>query len=196
MIPYPNTNLASERGFDPRVLGSFTAQLYLRKALNQVHQMLYDPSKSQQTPLPQVPRVDGNFNIVTYIEQALDKSFVPLEFKFDQDDPPATDILAARLRAKYYGALVITFRPFIRQVVQFNLHRTTLHSPAPISGDFRSELTVPVIGPEATTENDIDPLIIEYAKKGIQALIQSTKAFHGLGPQRFIITNVFGTAHA
>lgn len=196
IIPYPNPNLAREYGFDSRVLASFSAQLYLRKALNQVHQMLYDPSKSQQGPLPQAPRLDGEFNIIKYIEEALDMRFVPQEFKFDQNDPPATDLLSARLRAKYWGALVITFRPFIRQIMHFHQQRTALNSPVPVSGDFRSDVAVPVIGPEATTENDIDPKIIEYARKGIHALIQSTRAFHGLGPQRFIITNVFGTAHA
>jgi hypothetical protein len=196
-IPYPNQYLASQYGFDPRVLSSFSAQLYLRKNLNQVHQVLYDPSKSQQGPLPQVPGLDAEFNIFKYIEEALDISrFVPPEFTFDLNDPPATDILSARLRAKYWGALMITFRPFIRQILHFNEKRTALSSPVPISGDFRSEISVPVIGPEAKTESDIDPRVIENAEKGVYALIQSTKAFHGLGPQRFIITNVFGTAHA
>jgi hypothetical protein len=158
--------------------------------------MLYDPSKSQQGPLPHMPWNSSEFNIIKYMEEALNPQFVPQEFKFNENDPPATDILSARLRAKYYGALVITFRPFIRQIVHFNLQRTTLNSPVPISGDFRREITVPVIGPEATTENDIDPRIIEYARRGIDALIRSTQAFHGLGDKRFIITNVFGTAHA
>lgn len=195
-IPYPNQYLASQYGFDPRVLASFSAQLYLRKNLNQVHQVLYDPNKSQQSPLPLVPGLDAEFNIFKYIEEALDMRFVPPEFKFGLNDPPATDLLSARLRAKYWGARVITFRPFIRQILHFNENRTAVNSPAPISGDFRSEITVPVIAPEATTENDIDPKVIENAQKGVDALIQSTKAFHGLGPQRFIITNVFGTAHA
>ena len=32
--------------------------------------------------------------------------------------------------------------------------------------------------------------------KGVKALIESTRAFHGVEDKRFIITNVFGTAHA
>ena len=193
-IPYPNPSLAQEFGFEQRVLTSFAAQLYLRKALNQVHQMLYDPSKSQQSQLPQV--LQGNFNIARYIEGALEMKFVPPEFRFHEEDPPATDILAARLRAKYWGAQVITFRPFIKQILHFNVQKSATDSPVPALGDFRSDLAVPVIGPEVTTEKDIDARVIEYARKGIFALIQSTRAFHGLGPQRFIITNVFGTAHA
>jgi len=158
--------------------------------------MLYDPSKPHQGPLPQLPLSNAEFDIFSHIEAALDLKFVPPEFKFELDDPPAADILSARLRAKYWGARVITFRPFIRQVLQFSENRSALNAPSPISGDFRSEIAVPVIGPEATTESDIDPKVIQNAEKGVQALIQSTKAFHGLGAQRFIITNVFGTAHA
>jgi hypothetical protein len=45
-------------------------------------------------------------------------------------------------------------------------------------------------------KGDIDPQVVELAKKGIKALIESTRAFHGLGDKRPIITNVFGTAHA
>ncbi|CAK7238237.1 hypothetical protein SEUCBS140593_010463 [Sporothrix eucalyptigena] len=40
------------------------------------------------------------------------------------------------------------------------------------------------------------PISIMLARRGIQALIESTRAFHGLPDRRFIITNVFGTAHA
>lgn len=195
-MPYPNVDLARAHGFDQRVLASYTAQLYLRKSLNQIHQMLYDPSKSPQGPLSQTVRLDGGFNIYEFLQEALDMRFVPQEFKFEQDDPPATDILSARLRAKYWGAQNITLRPFIKRIFDFNQRHTALNSPVPISGDFRSEMSVPFIGPEATTEEEIDPRIIEYARRAIRALIQSTKSFHGLGDQRFIITNVFGTAHA
>lgn len=38
--------------------------------------------------------------------------------------------------------------------------------------------------------------MVEYACKGIAALIKSTEAFHGLRNKRFGMTNVFGTAHA
>ncbi|KAB5555007.1 hypothetical protein GE09DRAFT_147122 [Coniochaeta sp. 2T2.1] len=194
-IPYPNPSLATGYGgFEQRVLTSFSAQLYLRKALNQVHQMLYDPSKTQQSPLPHV--LADNFDMTEFTEASLDMRFLPPEFQFHEDDPPANDILAARLRAKYWGLQVITFRPFIKQILHFNVPETAADSQVPASGDFRSDISIPVIGPEVTTENDMDPRIIEYAKKGIFALIQSTRAFHGLGPQRFIITNVFGTAHA
>ncbi|EGU82153.1 hypothetical protein FOXB_07329, partial [Fusarium oxysporum f. sp. conglutinans Fo5176] len=94
---------------------------------------------------------------------------------------------------------VITYRPFIRQILQFS-HSIKNHASSPnfpsVSSEFRQDITAPVIHPKARTHGDIDPQVVELAKKGIKALIESTRAFHGLGDRRPIITNVFGTAHA
>lgn len=189
IMPYPNINLAEEAGFDGHVLRSYLAQLYLRKSLNSIHGMLYNPEKPQ--PLLPTAGAPGG-NIIDYIQRSLDMRFVPPEFKFGHNDPPAGDILSARLRAKYWGAQVITYRPFVRQILELNFQKTVgPDSPMPPS-DFRSDVSVPVIGPD----NGIPPEMIEYAVKGVRALIESTRAFHGLKEKRFIITNVFGTSHA
>ncbi|KAL2264896.1 hypothetical protein VTJ83DRAFT_7406 [Remersonia thermophila] len=187
MMPYPNIKMAEEAGFDQHVLQSYLAQLYLRKSLNQIHGMLYNPEK----PLPAT--VAAGSNIIDYIQSLLDMRFVPPEFMFNIDDPPAGDILSARLRAKYWGAQVITYRPFVRQILEHNFQRTmALEGQMPAPEDFRSGVVVPVIGPD----EKIPPEMIEYARKGVRALVESTRAFHGLKEKRFIVTNVFGTAHA
>ncbi|KAK4149959.1 hypothetical protein C8A00DRAFT_46542 [Chaetomidium leptoderma] len=186
MMPYPNIHVARGLGFEEHVLQSYLAQLYLRKSLNQIHGILYNP----EIPLHGPSSAPGS-NIIEYIQTSLDMRFVPPEFKFMRNDPPAGDILAARLRAKYWGAHVITYRPFVRQILEANFQKTSDESPMPAS-DFRSGVVVPVIGPD----KEIPPQMIEYAVKGVQALIESTRAFHGLKEKRFIITNVFGTAHA
>ncbi|KAI6565963.1 hypothetical protein MCOR04_008880 [Pyricularia oryzae] len=41
-----------------------------------------------------------------------------------------------------------------------------------------------------------DKTVLEIAKRGINALIYSTKAFHSLSERRYIVTNIFGTAQA
>ncbi|KAK4237469.1 hypothetical protein C8A03DRAFT_34586 [Achaetomium macrosporum] len=177
MMPYPNINLARQLGFDEHVLQSYLAQLYLRKSLNQIHGMLYDPQKPLSLRGP---------NIIEYIQNSLDMRFVPPEFKFDPlNDPPAGDILSARLRAKYWGAQVITYRPFVREILDINFRKSAANNGL-----------VPVTDPESSSADDITPQMIEYAVKGVRALIESTRAFHGLKEKRFIITNVFGTAHA
>lgn len=86
----------------------------------------------------------------------------------------ATDILGARLRAKFYGAQVITYRFCVLRLL----------------GAARS--TLPEIAIDVQTEK-------EYASIGLRALIYSTRAFHGLGTpgeKRLNVTNVWGTAHA
>jgi hypothetical protein len=188
MMPYPNIQVAKGLGFDEHVLQSYLAQLYLRKRLNQIHGMLYNPEKP--LPLNATSGAPGG-NIIDYIQETISMRFVPPEFKFEPSDPPAGEILSARLRAKYWGAKVITYRPFVRQILEFNFQKMSNESPMPAS-DFRSGVVVPVIGPN----NDIPPQMIEYAVKGVGALIESTRAFHGLREKRYVVTNIFGTAHA
>jgi hypothetical protein len=188
MMPYPNIQVATGLGFDEHVLQSYLAQLYLRKRLNQIHGMLYNPEKP--LPLNATTGAPGG-TIIDYIQETISMDFVPLEFKFKPTDPPADDILSARLRAKYWGAKVITYRPFVRQILEFNFQKMSNESPMPAS-DFRSGVVVPVIGPN----NDIPPQMIDYAVKGVGALIESTRAFHGLKEKRYVVTNIFGTAHA
>ena len=196
-MPYPNHQLAAEHGFSEEVLQSYTAQLYLRNHLNQIHKSLYDPRDFRSI---QPYSYDGTRTVDILFESLDISRWVPAIFRFNESDPPALDILAARLRAKYWGARVITYRPFVKMIVEF--HHGRKHSPAgaapsiPTHGDYRSELTVPHIHPEAQSSRDIPDQVIEYARRGVNALIESTRAFHGLRDRRFIVTNVFGTAHA
>ncbi|KAF9769018.1 hypothetical protein IL306_013624 [Fusarium sp. DS 682] len=74
-------------------------------------------------------------------------------------------------------------------------HASSPNFPS-VSSEFRQDITAPVIRPKARTHADIDHQVIELAKKGHKALIESTRAFHGLGDKWPIITNIFGTAHA
>jgi hypothetical protein len=134
-----------------------------------------------------------------------------------EDDEPANDILRARFRAKYYGAKVITYRPFLEAFLEHSSTQKAKQRAAQNSaqespqlrkgqeeffGDqYKKEVIgVPTINPDARSLEDIfDLRIKEYASKGLTALIKSTTAFHGLGDptkQRLIVTNVWGTAHA
>ncbi|KAF7550985.1 hypothetical protein G7Z17_g5342 [Cylindrodendrum hubeiense] len=190
-MPHPNMSLLE--GYNQRILDSYPGQLYLRTHLNSIHRMFYapeDPSKIKK----------DQFRNVSVVSDAVSgMHWVAPSFAFREDDLPADDILAARLRAKYWGAQVITYRPFVRQILQFS-HSVKNHPSSPnfptVTSEFRQDVIAPVIHPKTRTHGDIDPKVVELAKKGIKALIESTRAFHGLGAERPIITNVFGTAHA
>ncbi|EJP61592.1 C6 zinc finger domain-containing protein [Beauveria bassiana ARSEF 2860] len=175
-IPHPNMSLLE--GFLKPVLDSYLGQIYLRTHLNSIHRMLYAPED-----LTKGGRADIPLKNIDFVSDAVSgMEWVAPSFAFREDDPPASDILSARLRAKYWGAQVLTYRPFLRQILQHSFvenHSTNEQLP---SVKFRAEFEA--------------PQLLVFARKAIKALIESTRAFHGLGEKRPIITNVFGTAHA
>lgn len=110
----------------------------------------------------------------------------------DENDPFAKDILGARLRAKFYGARVITYRDFVLKVLRHSSERANQdqqNSNNPTTGE----------APASSAGPDINPITIQYAELCIKALIKSTRAFYGVGDPttaRLIVTNIWGTAHA
>jgi hypothetical protein len=152
-------------GFNPDVVHSYIAQLYLRKRMNEISGRLYNPKR--------VLRINEQLTETKMIESILNTAEIwGNKYHFKTDDPPAEDLLHARFRAKFWGANVITYRPYIENIMRQS------HSGSRPEG------------------SPIDPSMIEYAKRGINALINSTEAFHNVKDRRFVITNVFGTAHA
>lgn len=184
LLPYPNmTMLHQELGFPEEVMNSYGAQLYLRKRLNEISGQLYNPKYR----LNLEDRLKVTQGIQTIFEH---QSLWAASYAFDTSAPPAEDILSARLRAKFWGANVITYRPYVETIMGWSHAR---RNPQEYRENAFSSFSVPS---NATTPSDIDPIIIQHANRGIQAVIKSTEAFHGLKDKRFIITNVFGTAHA
>jgi hypothetical protein len=111
-----------------------------------------------------------------------------------EHSPPATDLLTARLRAKFYGAQVITYRPYVQQILELSSPSTVL-SDRSGGAAYASEMSS-FVDVEAFVRTSQFHKYMQYAERGIRALINSTKAFHGLGSGRLIVTNVWGTAHA
>jgi hypothetical protein len=115
------------------------------------------------------------------VESIPNMSKVAPSMVWSESDPPSNDILAARLRAKYYGTEVITYRPFLKMIMNRTWHLNRLAEGSPDNS--------------APLEN-ISPKILNYTKLCIKAMENSTRAFHGMEGGRLIITNVWGTAHA
>lgn len=86
------------------------------------------------------------------------------------DDPPSSDILEARLRAKMYGAEVITTRHFLRMVLNNRY-------------DGGKVMTIS------------EPIMV-FAQQCIRAMFHSAQAFWGIVGGRLVVTNVWGTSHA
>ncbi|KAJ2901759.1 hypothetical protein MKZ38_001431 [Zalerion maritima] len=183
-LPYPRIALLLDVGFTERVTGSYVAQLFLRKHLNSLHKSLYDPKQPPPT-----------LETIKDMEAALlsNRKWIPPEYRFDMNDAPAEELLSARLRAKFWGAQVITYRLFIKNILEHNFE-SMLQAQGHQSGDYGLVLTG-----DSRMFDLSNPVTMEKAVAGLNALKESTKAFWRLGAgdgTRIIITNAFGTAHA
>ena len=135
--------------------------------------------------------------MVKACEEILDKfNTIAPHLKWDDNDdgdPFAKDILGARLRAKFYGARVITYRDFVLKILQRSSEASMAQDETNPNNATR------ILGPASSPEAEIEPITIQYAEQCIKALIRSTMAFHGIGEpgrHRLIVTNIWGTAHA
>jgi len=114
---------------------------------------------------------------------------------WDDDEPPASDILAARLRAKFYGAQYISTRPYLDYAIHvmqdvkrgISLDRITVDG----AGATRpSELAL-----FRAIANMSFHKVQEKARTCIKAAINSTISLDRV-PDRLVVTNIMGTAHA
>lgn len=91
----------------------YSAQIHLRKVLNRVHTDLYKVEKQGQT------RWSSNVQETLSMNLDLWRTSLPDIMKWKDSDPPATDINAARMRAKYYGARYIIHRPLLYHALHY-----------------------------------------------------------------------------
>ncbi|KAI8629930.1 hypothetical protein F5Y19DRAFT_63937 [Xylariaceae sp. FL1651] len=192
-MPYPNVNFAVSHGFPPHVIEGYLAQLYLRKQLNKVHNLLYDPEKDKTNLRHNESMEEGINEIQTFLKSSRE-TWVPPYYRWNDDDPLPSDILSARLRAKYWGSQVILYRPFLRIILEKEPVPPTMYRNEHTPPDMMARMG---INDKNSKAYDTDHQTTHYAGLAIEALIESTRAFHGIDSgQRIIITNVFGTAHA
>ncbi|KYG40518.1 hypothetical protein M433DRAFT_77825 [Acidomyces richmondensis BFW] len=169
----------------------YTAQLFLRRQLNRVHREIYGFDCLGQS-LDQVREMlKSHENILSSWRNAL-----PAALKWDDKDPPATDILNARLRAKYWGARYVVNRPFLDYALHIMPHikgGASINSVArDVNGKLRDSADIHLFNAiKGMSESEI----FQAAQRCIDAAIQSTVALDGV-PGRLIVTNIHGTAHA
>ena len=174
---------------DGKVLACYSAQIYLRRALNSIQRELYPPNHDNLGKIsPKTQKV---------CEEMLEgwRNLLPAEYRWKDEDEPSNDINEARLRAKYYGALYIIHRPFLYHALHNAEYRKA--SGQAIGSDRyanNAEDTHRSNGSMAPPRNHI----MHSAQKCIMAAMKSTVAFDGVcdDQNRLITTNIFGTAHA
>ncbi|KAJ5087998.1 hypothetical protein N7456_011614 [Penicillium angulare] len=92
-----------------RMMLHYSAQIHLRKVLNRVHTDLYKVEKNAGTGA----RWSSSVQEALSMNLDLWRDSLPNIMKWKDEDPPATEINAARMRAKYYGARYIIHRPLL-----------------------------------------------------------------------------------
>ncbi|KAK3669141.1 hypothetical protein LTR78_010981 [Recurvomyces mirabilis] len=207
------------------ILIYYTAQLFLRRKLNQIHREMYGSDCLSQ-PLEQVRETLGGYELLLHSW----RGSLPGGYKWDDKEKPAESLLAARLRAKYYGMSHLhasypllllltsdyssptsfTLEPVVHLCARYLVNRPfldyALHiMPAIKDGRTVREAARDVIG-EPRHEADIhifeaiqgmsEPGILRACRRCIEAAIQSTIAFDGVPEHDLIVTNIHGTAHA
>ncbi|KAF2101472.1 hypothetical protein NA57DRAFT_53437 [Rhizodiscina lignyota] len=181
----------------------YSLQIQLRKILNQTHSLVYRKKKEKpEYTNEQVFSPGSSGSILENLEDLrafINKSGKPQSLRgWSDDNPTSPDINVSRIRGKYYGARYIILRPFLFHAIK-NMKPRTInaqdvetedqHIPRELLGSKRDNT-------ERLNPDDQDIHIIRAAKMCINAAISSTIAFDGLLPNRFLVTNIHGTALA
>lgn len=119
----------------------------------------------------------------------------PITYWHDREEPPQ-EILAARLRAKYYGARYVITRPFL----DYTLHVLRDVESGCNLEDITKDAKGNVRPQELVLFKAINmmpvPTIIEKVKICVESATMSTIALDNAFERRLIVTNIMGTAHA
>ena len=187
----------------------YSFQLSLRKLLNEWQKFFYPPGGSDLLDQKFKPE-DDTFsmsdrntceNILLQFRQyvAQDKRLA-----WSDRDEPVSDINAARLRGKYYGAKYIVHRPFLYYALH-HFDKTQLNDQVMKkfkAYDQRPSNFVLEDRPPASANRQerADWLVLQMlisCRLCVEAAKMSTRAFDGvLKNRRLMVTNIFGTAHA
>jgi hypothetical protein len=174
------------------ILMYYIAQLFLRRRLNMAHAEIYGPDMYGK-PLTHVQEMLlGQQDILENWREKL-----PVDMKWDDNDPPASTILDARLRGKYYGAKYVFNRPFLDYALHIMPYvgrdKSTIEDVARDAyGSPRDKADIHIF---KAIQQMGDSAIWQAAKRCIDAAMLSTVAFDGIDG-RLIVTNIHGTSHA
>jgi hypothetical protein len=174
------------------ILMYYIAQLFLRRRLNLAHAEIYGPDMYGK-PLAHVQAMLLSHQDV--LEQW--RETLRPDMKWDDNDPPASGILDARLRGKYYGAKYVFNRPFLDYALHIMPHvvrnKSSIEDIAKDAyGNRRDKADIHIF---KAIQQMGDSAIWQAAKRCIDAAMQSTVAFDGIDG-RLIVTNIHGTSHA
>jgi hypothetical protein len=179
------------------VLFHFNAQLYIRKILNRIHSALYGEQNGRIKP-------KEILDLWTQVEHW--RLMLPPDHSWRDDDPPAKNVLDARLRGKYFGAAYVVNRLWLQSVLHPSSMGHAAEARKLLISDYDEVLKAGFGGNpgfEALGEPSNDFARAVGCRRCILAALHSTVAFDGLLIQedgrlavRPKLTNIQGTMAA
>ncbi|MCJ1310842.1 hypothetical protein MMC25_004509 [Agyrium rufum] len=190
----------------------YNMHIYLRRALNQIQSELYPGDR-------RIAESESIGKRNTTLAMILDwRCSVPRSFRWDDDKYQSRNINEARLRAKYYGAVYIIHRPFLYAALHEKRYAEMstakleeaririLDRVDKIKGAMKEERLTAEPHNYFSSPLSKDDEVLYSVQCCLQAAIRSTKVFDEIWcdgsegmyrpPNRLIVTNIFGTAHA
>jgi hypothetical protein len=192
-------HLPDEGGAPETIMMFHSAQIHLRKILNRVHTYLYKIEKQGES------RWSSNVQEALSMDLDLWRTSLPTAISWDDNEEPAPDINAARMRAKYYGARYMIHRPLLYHALHYgqtgarvgSVAQASVDSPMWSAGNPPAEFMSLVNGwtPPIVALRELPQKLYRACQVCIESAILSTTAFDGI-PDRLVVTDIFGTAHA
>ncbi|KNG46756.1 c6 zinc finger domain-containing protein [Stemphylium lycopersici] len=193
------------------IMTLYSAQMFLRVALNDAQNALYGPSGRMSLDPTSVNGVVHH--ALTHVGVLEKWREVSLELAWKDDEYPSTDLNIARVRAKYYGGLYMILRPCLKlasHVLEFppptpsSTGASQHNSPSPYGNALKNRKV------QTVKLSEEQKKIIKIACQCINSAVQSTIAFDRVGEEpgsnyqyftptrkkRLVVTNIFGTLHA
>jgi hypothetical protein len=168
-----------------RILRFYSTQIQLRRTLNDIHSNLYK-EKDKEVPYDQKPPL----KVIESLNVNLEAWRSSLgNWNWNDREHKSIDINVARMRGKYYGAKYIINRPALGYLLALRAGPACASSSTPGSRPSWSPVVAPTYQSSSETEVQM------AAEACVAAAMRSTTVFDSV-PERIIITNVFGTAHA
>ena len=206
------TDLKNSTGLEDPIIVYYSYQLQLRKWLNRWQKVWYPASGSELLD-QKFKAVNDTFSIfqrnaceasLSSFRDVMQRMHSTLQLHWNDWDEPASDINAARLRGKYYGAKYIVHRPFLYYALHhFDENHLSKEAKDLFKGfdqnrasAFAQDRPPPNSDQQARQDWLVAQMLLS-CRVCIEAARRSTTSFDGvLKSKRLMVTNIFGTAHA
>jgi hypothetical protein len=205
--------MSLQKGLDTEVAQCYLGRLYVRKCLNRAIAGFYTPPNSDSddsgrsgntgglaVDLDELnKRIKKKFENLILLADTLEESqWVPRGVQISQKNfDAASNMHILRLKINYWDTRAIMCRPFVEKILAETSRQPPgcyLYLHAMPEGGV--EIVAPYDCDNTETHTEFHRLVVESAGRGLEAMVESTRAFYKFKHLRPIVVNVVGAAYA